>query len=187
MRLEAAVAAALVVIGYSTAASAGPVVDAATRAETLQAEGKVAEALAALAEAAEAICSASPLAFQDVAIVDSGDGKAPFAARTSTSFKPDEKLRVQFKPVCLKAGADGSVGFKADLAFENDTGQVLGESQNVFSLSQATSGAFSPVLSFGVPYLRPGEYKATFTVHDDNSDKSGSFDVPFTITLPSGG
>ncbi len=42
-------------------------------------------------------------------------------------------------------------------------------------------------LSFGVPFLRPGDYKAIFTVHDQNSDKSGTFEVPFAITLPTAG
>jgi hypothetical protein len=39
-------------------------------------------------------------------------------------------------------------------------------------------------LTFGVPFLRPGDYKAIFTVHDQNSDKTGTFEVPFTIALP---
>jgi hypothetical protein len=39
-------------------------------------------------------------------------------------------------------------------------------------------------LTFSVPFLRPGDYTAIFTVHDQNSDKSGSFEVPFKIALP---
>jgi hypothetical protein len=42
-------------------------------------------------------------------------------------------------------------------------------------------------LSFAVPYIRPGEYKAIFTVRDQNSSKSGEFEVPFTITEPVAG
>ncbi len=41
-------------------------------------------------------------------------------------------------------------------------------------------------LSFAVPFLRPGNYTATFTVHDENSDKTGTFEVPFEIVLPTG-
>ena len=33
-------------------------------------------------------------------------------------------------------------------------------------------------------FLRPGEYKAAFTVRDQNSDKTGTFEVPFTVALP---
>ena len=58
---------------------------------------------------------------------------------------------------------------------------------NVFSISTPSTPKkreFSMTLSFGVPYLRPGDYKAVFTVHDQNSDKTGTFEVPFTIGLP---
>ena len=75
------------------------------------------------------------------------------------------------------------IAFKADLAIENTTGQVLGEAKDVFSISTPSAPdrrEFSMTLSFGAPFLRPGEYKALFTVHDQNSDKSGTFEVPFT-------
>jgi hypothetical protein len=39
-------------------------------------------------------------------------------------------------------------------------------------------------LSFQVPYVRPGDYIARFTIRDQNSAKTGSFDVPFTVAAP---
>jgi hypothetical protein len=39
-------------------------------------------------------------------------------------------------------------------------------------------------LTLQAPYLRPGDYRAIFNVRDRNSGKSGSFDLPFTLTLP---
>ena len=42
-------------------------------------------------------------------------------------------------------------------------------------------------LSFAVSYLRPGEYKAIVTVHDQNSLKSGSFEIAFNSGRPAGG
>ena len=39
-------------------------------------------------------------------------------------------------------------------------------------------------LAFGVPYLRPGDYVGHFTVRDQNSDKTGTFDLPFTVAAP---
>ena len=70
-----------------------------------------------------------------------------------------------------RRGGEGAYGFKADLAIENTTGQVLGEAKDVFTISTTKRRDFSTTLSFGVPYLRPGEYKAAFTVRDQNSDK----------------
>ncbi len=193
MKLWAASLSALLVIGSATYAVAGPAVDAATRAEALAAEGKTAEALDALSEAMDALCASSPLAFRKVVVVDSSGGYGVYSERADKTFKPDEKMMVYVEPVCFGHGGSGAsttIGFTADLSIENTTGQVLGEAKDVFSVSTPSTPAkreFSMTLSFGVPFLRPGDYKAMFTVHDQNSDKSGTFEVPFTITLPTGG
>jgi hypothetical protein len=193
MIFKAASLSALMFVCAAPAAAAGPAVDAATRAEALVVEGKTAEALDALSAAMDAICEASTLAFRKVAIVDSSGGYGIYSERADTTFKPDEKMMVYVEPVCFGyggSGASSTIGFTADLAIENTTGQVLGEAKDVFSLSTPSTPnkrEFSMTLSFAVPFLRPGDYKAIFTVHDQNSDKSGMFEVPFAITLPSGG
>jgi len=190
MRNKAAGLAALLVMFGSSLAAAGPVVDAATRAEALQGQGQTVQALDALDEAVDAVWTASPLAFRKVVIVNSSAGNGVYDERADKTFKPDEKMMIYVEPVGYGYGtADGktTVGFKADLAIENTTGQVLGEAKDVFALSTPSTPKkreFSMTLSFGVPFLRPGEYKAVFTVHDQNSNKSGTFEVPFTITLP---
>ena len=74
MKFGAASVTAAAVAFWSSLTVAGPIVDAATRAEALQAQGKTAEALQALDAAAEAICGAGPLAFGNVVIVDSSEG-----------------------------------------------------------------------------------------------------------------
>ncbi len=193
MKFWAASLSALLVIGSATVAAAGPAVDAATQAESLVAEGKTAEALDALSAAMDAICQASPLAFRKVVVVNSSGGYGVYTERADKSFKPDEKMKVYVEPICFGYGGSGTsttIGFTADLSIENATGQVLGEAKDVFSVSTpSTPGKreFSMTLSFGVPFLRPGDYKATFTVRDQNSDKSGTFEVPFAITLPTAG
>ncbi|MGH6922643.1 MAG: hypothetical protein ACRED5_02635 [Propylenella sp.] len=180
----------LLVLSFSSFASAGPVADAAARAEALQAEGKIVEALDALAEAVDAIWTGGPLGFRTVAVVDSASGFGVYQERSDPTYRPDEKLTVYVEPVGFGYGsAEGaaSIGFTADLAIENATGEVLSDTKDVFSLS-APSGAgkreFYMALTFVVPYLRPGAYRAVFTVHDQNSDKSGSFGVAFGIALP---
>ena len=184
MKAIAAGLAAVAVAFTSSLAVAGALLDAATRAEALRAQGKIVEALEELQAAMDRVCEGSPLAFRKVAIVESSEGYGDFVERTDKIFKPDEKLLVYVEPVCLGAGAEGAVGFKADLSITNTTGQVLGEAKDVFSVSTSGGGHFSATLSFEVPYLRPGEYKATFVVRDSNSPRTGSFDVPFTIGLP---
>jgi len=184
MRTGAAGLTTLAVILWSNFATAGPVLDAALRAEALQEQGKTVEALDALDAAIDKICEASPLVFRRIAIVESSEGYGSFVERANKTFKPDEKLLVYVEPVCLGSGEKGAMGFNADLSIENATGQVLGEAKDVFSISTSGQREFSATLSFGVPYLRPGEYKATFTVRDKSSDRTGAFELPFSIGLP---
>jgi hypothetical protein len=191
MRMGTAGLSALLFLGFlSTVATAGPVVDAATRAEALAAEGKTAEALQALDEAVDAIWREGPLAFRTVAVVSSSSGEGVYEERTDLTFKPDETMMIYVEPVGFgyrSPGASSTIGFSADLTIENATGQVLGEAKDLFSLSTLTAPnkrEFGMTLSFAVPYLRPGEYKAIVTVHDQNSSKSGSFEIAFNIGLP---
>ena len=192
MKVKAAALSAVLVLSWAGFAAAGPAVDAATQAETLLTQGKTAEALDALSAAIDSICRASPLSFRTVVVVDSSSGYGVYSEKTDKTFKPDEKLKVYVEPVCFGYGGSGNstkIGFTADLAIENTTGQVLGEAKDVFSLSTPSTPnkrEFSMTLSFGVPFLRPGDYKAIFTVRDQNSDKTGTFEVPFKVALPTG-
>ena len=189
MKFKAAYVSGLIVLAGSFPVAAGPIVDAAARAEALQAEGKTVEALAALDEAVNTIWMQSPLVFRQVELVESAEGAAP-RERTDRTFQADEQLIVRVEPVGYGYGAAGSgatIGFTGDLALENATGQILTEAKDLFSVtrdSPAGSREFAMTLSFVVPYVRPGDYVARFTIRDQNSDKSGSFDVPFTVAAP---
>jgi hypothetical protein len=186
MQFKAALVSALITVSAS-AAVAGPIADAGARAEALQAEGKTVEALQALDEAVEAIWTESPLAFRDIKLVDADSAEGAAEERTDRTFRPDETLRVVVQPVGYGYGASeqgASIGFTGDLAVENATGQVLVEEADFFSLateSPLRSREFEMTIGFVVPYIRPGDYVARFTVRDQNSDKSGSFEVPFTV------
>ena len=190
MIVKTACLSALFVALSSSIGAAGPVVDAATRAEALQSEGKTVEALEALDAAVDAVWQAAPLAFRKVVVVDSSGGYGVYEERADATYRPDEKMTIYVEPVGFGYGGSGessTIGFTADLAIENTTGQVLGESKDVFSLttpSRPNRREFSMTLAYGGPFVRPGEYKAVFTVRDRNSDKSGTFEVPFTIVLP---
>lgn len=187
MHIKTAGLTALLVLSWSSFAAAGPLVDAAAQAEMLEADGKTVEALDTLNLAAASVWQAGPLAFRTVAVVDSASGYGFYESRADATFKPDEKLTVYVEPVGFGYGT-GSVGFTADLALANAEGQVLSESSGLYSISTPFAAGrreFYMTFAFEVPYLRPGEYTATFTVHDANSDKSGSFEVPLTVALPS--
>lgn len=190
MRVKAVCLSALVALSWASLAAAGPIVEAAERAETLQAEGKAVEALDALNEAIDSVWREAPLAFRRVVLVESAEGFGQFQERSDRVFRPDEEIRVYVEPVGYGYGASGdaaSIDFNVDLAIENTTGQVLGEAENVFEFSTETypdRREFGMTLIVQAPYVRPGDYKAIFTVRDGNSDKSGTFEVPFTVAPP---
>jgi hypothetical protein len=193
MSIRTARVSALLFLCGTSIAAAGPVVDAAERAEALQSEGKPLEALEALDAAVDVIWSDAPLAFRRVVLVDSAGQLGTHDERTDRSFQPDEKLSVYVEPVAFGYGwssAGAKIGFDADLSIENTTGQVITEATDAFTLSIDSAPhrrEFGMTLSFAVPYIRPGEYKAIFTVRDQNSSKSGEFEVPFTIAEPVAG
>lgn len=190
MTFRAACLSAILVACGASYAAAGPVVDAAARAEALQAEGKTVEALDALNEAVDSIWTQGPLAFRKVVLVESTAPSGAYVERTDRTFRPDDKLVVHVEPVGYGYGGSGSgarIGFTGDLALENATGQILTEAKDLFSVSVDSAAGrreFDMTLSFQVPYVRPGEYIARFTIRDQNSDKTGSFDVPFTVAAP---
>lgn len=192
MRCKAACLTAFLVLSSATLAAAGPAVDAATRAEALLAEGKPLEAIDAINDVMDALCRSSPLLFRNVRLVESEGESGAYAERADKTFRPDDKMMIYVEPVCFERGGPdaSSIAFTADLAIENPGGQVLGEQENLFKLSApGRPGRHDAAitLAFGVPFIRPGEYNAVVTVHDENSAKSGRFEVPFTVVLPAAG
>lgn len=190
MRIPAACLSALVILSGVSIAGAGPVVDAAERAEALHAESRTIEALDALDRAVDVIWTQGPLAFRRVALVESAGGLGTYDERADQTFRPDEMLRVYVEPVGYgygRAGGDAAIGFDADLSIENTTGQIITEAEDVFSISVESAPRrreFGMTLAFPVPYLRPGDYKAVFAVRDQNSSKTGDFEVPFSVAAP---
>jgi hypothetical protein len=190
MRLGAAFLSAFFVVSWVGFAAAGPAVDAATRAEALIAEGKPLEAIDAIGEVVDALCRASPLLFRNVRLVE-GEASA-YSPRSNEPFRPDDKMMIHVEPVCFANGGSEhapTIELTADLAIENAGGQVLAEQKDLFKFSaplgQGTHDA-AVTLAFAVPFIRPGDYKAVVTVHDENSQKTGSFEVPFAVVLPTG-
>ena len=85
--------------------------------------------------------------------------------RADRTFKPDEKMMIYVEPVGFGFGGSGAgkSASRRTLTIENMTGQVLGEAKDVFSISVDSAPdrhEFAMTLAFGVPYLRPGDYKA---------------------------
>ena len=135
MKIRATELSALLYLACSTLAAAGQVVDAATRAEELAAEGKTVEALQAMDKALDMIWRERPLAFCKVVVVNSSSGEGVYDERTGLTFKPHETMMIYVEPVGFgycAPGASSTIGFSADFTVENTTGQVLGEAKDLF-------------------------------------------------------
>src|SRR5215210_1785335 len=162
MNLKAACLSALAVLSVSSFAVAGPIVDAAGRAEALQAQGKTVEALDALNEAVDVVWRDAPLAFRKLVLVQSSGGFGEYVERTDRVFRPDEPMTIYVEPVAFgyrEAGGATTIDLSVDVAIENMTGQVLNEGKNLIEFSKKASPRLRDLgmsLIVGAPYLRPG-------------------------------
>jgi ABC-type amino acid transport substrate-binding protein len=182
--LSGMLAAALLAAG---AGARVPIVEAAAEAEGLLGAGEAAAALEALDRAVDAAWQASPLSFRAATIVEGAEGYGIYTPRADTSFRPGESFRVYVEPVGFAYGREGDmhvIGLDADLAIEHVGGLVLAEASDLFAVTYASRNRireFHMLLSFTVPELRAGDYRAAFTVRDRHSDKAGRFALPFSV------
>ncbi len=129
----------------------------------------------------------SPLAFRNVTLVNGVDGFGDFERRAGDTFKAGETLMVYIEPVGFAYMPDNgryAFALSADLAIENDAGQIIAEGEDLFLIddsSRVQIREFYMVLSVNIPEIKAGRYKAVYNVKDMNSGKTGSFSVPFTI------
>jgi hypothetical protein len=178
-------------LAYVSTAAAGPAVDAAAKAEALVAEGKPAEALDAFDAAYEALWNFMPLGFRNIHLVESSAGYGIYEEQADNSFRADDRMAVYVEPVGYSYAetADGySIDLKTSLEIRDTDGKVVAEARDLWTGSLETrrrNREFNMTLSYLVPFMRPGDYVAVFMVRDGHSDKTGSFEVPFTMLPPS--
>jgi hypothetical protein len=183
------VSAACLLACVSTAA-AGPAVDAAAKAEALVAEGKPAEALDALDAAYEALWNFMPLGFRNVHLVESSAGYGIYEEQKGNSFRADDRMAVYVEPVGYSYAETPngySIDLKTSLEIRDTDGKVVAEAKDLWTGALETrrrNREFNMTLSYIVPFMRPGDYVAVFQVRDGNSEKTGSFEVPFTMLPP---
>ena len=148
------------------------------------------EALARLDRLDEEIAevwASGPLAFRSMTLVNGVEGFGDFKPRDGNAFKAGETLMVYVEPVGFAYVLENgrySFALSSDLAIESDAGHIIVEGANLFLIddsSRVRIREFHMVLSVKVPEIKAGGYKAIYQVKDMNSDKTGSFSVPFKI------
>ena len=181
---------ALGLLASVSTAAAGPAVDAATKAEALIVEGKPVEALDAFDAAYEALWNVMPLGFRNVRLVDSSEGYGVYEERADRSYRADDRMAVYVEPVGYSYAEtpDGySIDLKTSLEIRDADGRTVADAEDLWTGSLETrrrNREFNMTLSYVVPFMRPGDYVGVFTVRDGHSEKTGSFEVPFTVLPP---
>lgn len=170
------------------AALAGQIVDDATSAEALIAEGKPVKALAALEDAFNVAWDAAPLSFSEALFVSARPaGFGIYNSRPTAIFQPDEPMLVYAEPFGYGFGKEDDlfrIDFSADFELRTAKGQILNAQKDFASLdmtSRRRNKEFQVFITYNFKGLKTGDYVLETTLHDRNSSKSGSFELPFTI------
>jgi hypothetical protein len=168
-------------------AIAGPVTDYASKAETMMASDPVA-ALIELDKAVEAIWTASPLLFRKVLFADSVAGFGVYADRGNSTFKTGEPLFIYVEPIGCGSGKNAlgvmEIGFDVVLVLTDDKGaELIAKEDFAFYVQPVRyrNREFQMSLTANLTGLTPGKYVGKFTIRDRNSDKKGTFELPFEI------
>ncbi|WP_181699388.1 hypothetical protein [Chthonobacter albigriseus] len=188
-RLPAAAAALL--LGLGSAAVAGEMVDRATQAETLLSEQKPVQALAEIEAAFNAAWDKAPLGFSEALFVAARpQGFGIYEARATNVFAPGEDMFVYAEPFGYGYGeADGqfAIGFDADFELRTTKGQIL-HAQEGFAAPGLTTRRrnkeFQVFITYNFKGLKAGDYVLVTRLRDKNSDKKGSFELPFSVKAP---
>lgn len=169
-------------------APAGDLVDGAARAEQLLAEGKPVEALAAVEASFNAVWDKAPLGFSEALFVSRPPaGFGIYEARATPVFRPGEDMLVYAEPYGYgygRAGDQFEIAFDADFELRTSKGQILHSQDGFATLDMASrrrNKEFQVFITYSFQGLKPGDYVLVTTLRDRNSDKKGSFELPFAV------
>ncbi len=169
-------------------AFAGPVVDAAAKAEALADEGKRLDAVLALDAVVARLWDKVQLTFVETLFVsDRPKSYGVYNPRPNSIFKPGEDMTIYAEFIGYEFGRDGdyfTIGLKADTEVKSEAGKLIGGQKEFLTLSHRSrvpAREFFAVITYSFSGLAPGKYVVTTKLNDQNSDQWASFDLPFEI------
>ncbi|KQS88465.1 MULTISPECIES: hypothetical protein [unclassified Rhizobium] len=174
-------------------ASAGPLAQAAAKAEALAAAGDTVGAHNLLRSAASDFSAKLPFSIAKAVFVKaSPDGYARYDLRDGSSFKPGEKLISYIEPIGLSwkpapAGSKKQSHFSVDMDILSITGEQLASQK---AIGEYTFASLVPnqeiyaTLTTDVSGGAAGDYILRFRFNDLNNGKSTTVDQKFTILGP---
>lgn len=130
----------------------------------------------------------APLAFTSATFTEGkAKGFGQYVPRENNAFDAGEDLNVYVEPIGYGYGINGEnfeIGLSADFELRNSSGQVLAGKDDFADLtlvSRSPNKEYQASLSFRFDGLLPGDYVLRTRLNDRNSDKAGTFSLPFTI------
>lgn len=170
-------------------ATAGPISDDGKKAEQLLDQGDPVGAVEALDDAMGEVWKKSPLTFRKVLFVKDAQGYGVYSPRDSSVFKPGEPLVIYVEPIGFGYGDHAiggyEIGLTADLALSDAKGNLLLSQEDFVSVAipvRYHNREFEMKITATLTGLPAGAYVAKFHVRDQNSDKSGDFELPFEVS-----
>ena len=106
----------------------------------------------------------------------------------SSEFKKGERVIAYAEPVGYGWNENGKglfeFGFVVDFQIKSRAGEVLAEEENFMRIateSHRRNVEFFLVLTLNMGRAPPGDYIVMYKLHDIASDKTASFELPFTL------
>ena len=170
--------------GCTLPAVAGPVVDKATEIETLMAAENMLGAMDAANALMATVWDASKEIGirQTILVTEPAAGFGIYNPRADEKYKVGEPILIYAEPFGYGFGSGGeglyTIGFTVDLKVMTEAGEVLGEMPAVANMaltSRFQNREFQANLTYTLDGITPGRYVLETTLHDQNSEKSGTF------------
>lgn len=172
----------------SVTALAQSISEDATKAEALARQGKYAEAMTALNDAAAILWQKSPLVCRRILwVADKATGFGEYNLRETDSFKSGESMLAYAEPIGFgwrKSGEIWHTDMVADFIIRDKSGKELFRQDDFgkFDIaSRARNREFMLNLSYRVSGAPTGDYVAVTHLRDKVTGKQGECSLPFTI------
>ena len=163
--------------------------DLATETERFLKQGNTEEAMERLDRMVDIVWESSPMMIGRVAFVESATGYGLFVPRAAgNTFKQGEKMLVYVEPAAFGYGRSGAgsytIGFDVGLELKDSAGEKIYSNPTFGEVAQPArykNREFFLDMTFNFAGLSIGDYIADVTLNDQNSKKSASFSLSFTI------
>lgn len=172
----------------SAPAALGEIAGKARDAEALAAEGKFAEAVAALDSAAVALWNKSPLTFRRVLWVAAPpEGFGAYNPRENNVYASGAKMIAYAEPLGFGWSETGDIfriELVTDIVVRDKDGKELLRREKFQSLkigSRVRNREFMATFSFTFEGIPRGEYVVDTLVRDLATGKTGTFSLPFVV------